>query len=553
MSVYLGEKAEKNAHATQELPFKGEEDDDYVSWKPGRQELMILGCLAIVSLVVALDGTVLVPVLPTIASELHGDTNEAYWVGTAYLLSSAVFQPLFVALSNVLGRQIVLFTSIVLFTIGTLICCLAEDMAVLLAGRTIQGVGGGGILCQTFVITTDIIPLRQRPAYSSIIQVAFVVGTVTGPLIGGLLVDHSTWRWVFYLNFPFMAVGLVMVPWVVRLQRPRNGSVAKQLKSIDWVGTLLFMGSVSSFLMGITWGGGQFAWSSWRTLFPICLGLVGVLAAILWLSKVPKNPFLSLALFRNTSSRAMYICAVLQGLLMFCELYSLPLYLEGPKDMSLTLTGVSLMTITGSLMPVSLVVGIVITKSGHIRWALWAGWVLITSSTGLLILLDIDIKTYAWVLIFLSVGMGHGCVIVSSSMCVQALADAKDSAQAAAMYTFLRSFGMCLGVAVSSTVMQNRLRHHLQIYQLPLDIADNVEGFVASLRNSKSSYTPAFIHSANTAYVQSLQNLFEVLVALAGVGLLATLFLKSVNMNKKLETQHGLQKKTNMDTEELIP
>ncbi|KAJ5367215.1 major facilitator superfamily-domain-containing protein [Penicillium brevicompactum] len=585
MSVYLGEKAEKNAHATQELPFKGEEDDDYVSWKPGRQELMILGCLAIVSLVVALDGTVLVPVLPTIASELHGDTNEAYWVGTAYLLSSAVFQPLFVALSNVLGRQIMLFTSIVLFTIGTLICCLAEDMAVLLAGRTIQGVGGGGILCQTFVITTDIIPLRQRPAYSSIIQVAFVVGTVTGPLIGGLLVDHSTWRWVFYLNFPFMAVGLVMVPWVVRLQRPRNGSVAKQLKSIDWVGTLLFMGSVSSFLMGITWGGGQFAWSSWRTLFPICLGLVGVLAAILWLRKVPKNPLLSLALFRNTSSRAMYICAVLQGLLvsvslsqfwwsssfpqrlahsqelilivcvnqMFCELYSLPLYLEGPKDMSLTLTGVSLMTITGSLMPVSLVVGIVITKSGHIRWALWAGWVLITSSTGLLILLDIDIKTYAWVLIFLSVGMGHGCVIVSSSMCVQALADAKDSAQAAAMYTFLRSFGMCLGVAVSSTVMQNRLRHHLQIYQLPLDIADNVEGFVASLRNSKSSYTPAFIHSANTAYVQSLQNLFEVLVALAGVGLLATLFLKSVNMNKKLETQHGLQKKTNMDTEELIP
>lgn len=227
-----------------------------------------------------------------------------------------MFQPLFVALSNVLGRQIVLFTSIVLFTIGTLICCLAEDMAVLLAGRTIQGVGGGGILCQTFVITTDIIPLRQRPAYSSIIQVAFVVGTVTGPLIGGLLVDHSTWRWVFYLNFPFMAVGLVMVPWVVKLQRPRNGSVAKQLKSVDWVGTLLFMGSVSSFLMGITWGGGQFAWSSWRTLFPICLGLVGVLAAILWLLKVPTNPFICLALFRNTSSRAMYICAVLQGLLV---------------------------------------------------------------------------------------------------------------------------------------------------------------------------------------------------------------------------------------------
>lgn len=110
---------------------------------------------------------------------------------------------------------------------------------------------------------------------------------------------------------------------------------------------------------------------------------------------------------------------------MFCELYSLPLYLEGPKDMSLTMTGVALMTITGSLMPVSLVVGIIITKSGHIRWALWTGWVLIATSTGLLILLDSDTKTYAWALIFLSVGMGHGCIIVSSSMCVQALAEAK--------------------------------------------------------------------------------------------------------------------------------
>lgn len=237
---------------------------------------------------------------------------------------------------------------------------------------------------------------------------------------------------------------------------------------------------------------------------------------------------------------------------MFCELYSLPLWLEGPKNMSLTLTGVSLMTITGSLMPVSLVVGIVITKTGHIRWALWFGWVLIATSTGLLILLDIETKVYAWVLIFLSVGMGHGCIIVSSSMCVQALADAKDSAQAAAMYTFLRSFGMCLGVAVSSTVMQNRLRDHLQTLKLPLTIADNVEGFVASLRDN-NSYTTEFIHLANTAYVQSLKNLFEVLVALAGVGLVATFFLKSVNMNKKLDTQHGLQKRMELDTEASTP
>jgi MFS family permease len=168
----------------------------------------------------------------------------------------------------------------------------------------------------TIVIATDIIPLRQRPAYSSITQVAFVVGTVTGPLIGGLLADHSTWRWVFYLNFPFMGVGLVMVPWVVNLKMPDQGSLTQQLRSIDWVGGLLFIASISSFLIGITWGGGQFPWSSWCTLLPICLGVVGVIATVFWIKNGTQHPFLRFALFRDSSSQAVYFCAVLQGLLV---------------------------------------------------------------------------------------------------------------------------------------------------------------------------------------------------------------------------------------------
>ncbi|KNG90598.1 hypothetical protein ANOM_001292 [Aspergillus nomiae NRRL 13137] len=507
------------------------EDEDYLKWKPAREELLILACLAIVSLVVALDATILVPVLPTIASDLHGDTNESFWVGTAYLLSCAVFQPLFVALSTVFGRQSILFLSLVLFTAGTLICCLSHGMTQLLVGRTVQGVGGAGILCLTFVITTDIIPLRHARH--------------TRPLSRWHL---CTWRWVFYLNFPFMGVGLIMVPWVVNLRRPRQDGLTQQLRSIDWVGALLFIASVSSFLIGITWGGGQFPWSSWRTLLPIFLGVAGVIVTVFWLWKGARKPFLRLSLFRDVSSGMIYLCAVLQGLLMFCELYSLPLYLEGPKDMSPTMTGVALMTITGSLMPASVLAGIIITKFGHIRWAIWMGWVIITMSTGLLILLDNDTKTYAWVLIFLSVGLGHGCIIVSSSICVQALAEARDSAQAASMYTFLRSCGMCLGVAVGTSVVQNQLRHQLQIRHLPVEIAENAQIFIASLKNAKPSYSASFIYAVNSAYVHSLKTLFEVLVAVAGVGLIAALFLKPVNMNKRLDTQHGLQQRDRLDS-----
>lgn len=224
-------------------------------------------------------------------------------------------QPFLATLSDIFGRRDLLFFSIIFFTVGTIVCCTANDFTGLLAGRAVQGVGGGGIVVLTLVVMTDIVPLRQRPKYNVLIQISWAFGTITGPLIGGLIVQHTTWRWIFYLNLPFCGAGLVLIPLVVRLKTERT-SLMQKIAQVDWIGGFVFTASLTSFLIAITWGGIQFAWSSYRTIVPLVLGAIGVLAALAWEVWGTKTPFLRVFLFNSRSAVLAYSCSILQGLLV---------------------------------------------------------------------------------------------------------------------------------------------------------------------------------------------------------------------------------------------
>ena len=238
-------------------------------------------------------------------------------------MTQAVFQPFLVSLSDIFGRRILYLISLGFFTIGTLLCCLSQNFNELLAGRSIQGIGGGGLLAMALVIITDIVPLRQRPVYLGFNQLSWALGTVTGPLIGGLFVQHSTWRWIFYLNFPFCGIGFITVPFVMRLHVNR-ASIVERLLGVDWIGGFLFVSSTCSFLIGLTWGGSEFPWSSWRTLVPINIGLAGIIGTIIWERCAASRPFVRLELFTSYSALAAYVGAVLQGLLvcLFLSLFT---------------------------------------------------------------------------------------------------------------------------------------------------------------------------------------------------------------------------------------
>ena len=171
-------------------------------------------------------------------------------------------------------------------------------------------------------------------------------------------------------------------------------------------------------------------------------------------------------------------------------------------------------------------------KFGHFRWAVWSGWVITTIGTGLLILLDADLKAYGWVLIFIVVGLGHGLVLMSLNVAIQAMAEVKYVADAAVMYTFTRTFGMCIGVAIGGTVFQNRLSTHLSDRQLPTAVAKNAEGFSETLKalSRSSAEYKAYV----SAYSEGFQNVFQVLTAIAGLAGLLSLLIKRHTMYKDL-------------------
>ncbi|KKK14099.1 hypothetical protein P175DRAFT_0429252 [Aspergillus ochraceoroseus IBT 24754] len=506
-------------------------------WKPGKAQWFVFGCLALLSFIISLDTTIITPALPALESSLHGDTVQAFWAGTSYLLASSVCQPFIVDLSDVFGRRMILTAVLVLFTLGTVLCAVANGFDLFLAGRSLQGVGGGGIMASCIVITTDIVPLRQRPTYYSIVQMAWAVGTLAGPVIGGAIAQNISWRWMFYINLPFCGIGLVLVPLTIRLRAERP-SVLERLASIDWTGGVLFIGSLSSFLVGISWGGNQFPWNSWRTVVPIVIGGVGVVISLLWERSLASRPFIHVSLFSTYACVIAYICAFLQGALMMALLYFIPLNLQTVKTFDAIDSGLALMVILGIMLPTSVVTGVLLTRLGHYRWAIWTGWVLSTTAVGLLALLDRHTQASRWVLIFLCLGIGQGLVLTALNFAVQALAKDNKEASAAGMYTFMRTLGMCIGVAVAGTFFQNRLAYELGLRGLPAEVSKEAAGFALKLHDGtmSSAVQSLFIQ----AFREAFRDLWLFFCGVAALCLLLSLMIQHSSLDRTLQSEHAL-------------
>lgn len=184
---------------------------------------------------------------------------------------------IWVTVSDTLGRRIAILTALVVFAAGAIICAVASNWTTMLAGRTIQGVGCGGVVGLTVVLITDLVPLRRRGKLYALISVVWAVGGPIGPIIGGVLSQKGAWRWIFWMNLPIVAVGMAGIAVFLRLSH-RQRAIGEALRCFDFAGSALFVASATALLMPITWGGTQYPWSSWQTLVPLLLGILGIVA-----------------------------------------------------------------------------------------------------------------------------------------------------------------------------------------------------------------------------------------------------------------------------------
>lgn len=515
------------------------------TWRSNRKEKLIMFTCAVSSFFVAIDATILVPVLQTLAIDLDGTAAEAFWTGTSYLLTHTVFQPLIASISDIFGRRELLVPSISFFFLGSIVCAVAHNFAVMLTGRVLQGIGGAGIIALTQLIFADLVPLRQRPKYFTIVLGAWAIGTILGPVIGGLFVQHSSWRGCFWLNLPICALAFVMAVRFVTLTQPREELVTK-LKSVDWIGNALFISSLTSFLVAICWAGVQYKWSSVHTICPLVLGILGLVATIFHEYRFAKHPFLKRNIFTGRSVIASYIAAAIQGLCLYMAMYYLAFYFTACLFFDPVLTGASILPASTLLIPGSVIVSALITRTGHFRPAIWVGYAISTIAAGTWIIWDEHTEDAVWIVCVCIFGLGMGMILSAVNFSIQANVAPADCGQAAAMYAFMRSVGMTLGVAIGGTTFQNVMKKKLG--QLSVDdaaeIARQAEGFVVTLKAMSSVGAEGVLRQKiMDGYVTGFRGVWIVMTVFCAVGLLVSLLIQRGCLDAVLVTKFKVASK----------
>ena len=433
-----------------------------------------------------------------------------------------------------------------LFTIGAIVAALAKNFTALLIGRSIQGVGGGGTISIVEVLVTDLVPLRERGKWFGYFSMIWALGTVTGPVIGGAFAQNVSWRWIFWINLPFCAIGFVTVPIFLRLNK-RPGTIRSKLGSIDWVGAVLLTSSVTSFLAPVSWGGVIFPWSSWHTLVPLILGVCGTGAFILYENYfvTSTNSLIPLRIFKQRTAMVTYFGTVIHGIILWCLLYYLPLYYEAVKDYTPILAGVAIFPETFTVSPASVVVGIVVTKTGRFRWAIWSGWVLTVLGMGLLYLLSPGTSVVGWIFLNLVPGLGTGLLFPSMACALQAAADSKDAAFAAAMFNFMRAIGQSIGVAIGGVIFQSQLKVKLAAYPALADRASEYSRDASSLVRLLGTMPKGSLERAMIvkAYADSLKVVWAVMAGLAFVAMVCSTRIEALSLDGELSTEQGLYDK----------
>ena len=484
--------------------------------------------------------------LQIISKDLNGSAISAFWSGTAFLLSSTVFQPPFASLSHSFGRKPLLLIALVLFTVGAIVAALAQNFTTLLIGRSIQGTGGGGIISLTEVLITDLIPLRERGKWMGFQSLTWAIGSVSGPLIGGAFAQEATWRWIFWINLPFCGLGFLTLPFCLRLHR-RPGSLTGKFLSFDWIGAVLLTASTTSFLMPVSWGGVLFPWSSYHTLVPLILGIFGISAFILYEIYVAKAPLIPLRICNTRTAAVNYIGTLFHGMILWTGLYYLPLYYEAVKGYSSVIAGLAIFPETFTVTPAAIIVGVLVSSTGRFRWAIWSGWSLAVLGMGLLYLLGPNTSVPAWVFLNLVPGLGLGLLFASMNLALQAAATERDVGFAAALYIFMRSLGQGIGVAVGGVVFQSqfavKLREYPSLAGNASTLAQDASGLVQIIKAMPEGGEDSERTLIVDAYADALKVVWAVMCGLAFLAFVLSLATKGLSLDAKMETEQGLREK----------
>ena len=413
----------------------------------------VLAGLILAMALPALDLMALGAAAPEIAGDL-GRLDQVAWLFVSYQLALVVSVPVYGKLGDLHGRRIVFLSSVTVFTLASMLAGFAWSFPVLVVSRVAQGLGGGGILSQTHAVVADLVPPRERGRYSWITPTVWTIASFLGPVFGGALAEHASWRWIFLINLPFG----VMSIWFVRDAFPSRAT--QEVRSFDLLGALLLVLSYGALIFSVSVAGDLLEWSDPVVVVGL-LGGAALLVGFILQEFRCTDPVMPLSLLRIPVVRASAATTFLIGTVNFMAVAFLPLMLQVVTGVGSTAAGLSLLPTTLGIAIMSTIVGRLVVRTGKYR--IWPALGSAVFSAGYFVLASLGpdpATTVVWIGTgLLGLGMGAGSPVFMLSM--QNAVPHRDVGVVSAMAMFSRNTGQAFGVAVAGALFAGRRSHHL--------------------------------------------------------------------------------------------
>jgi EmrB/QacA subfamily drug resistance transporter len=517
--------------------------------------LIVIG-LMVGLLLSALDQTIVSTAMPTVINKLHG-FNLYSWVFSIYMLTSTTAVPIFGKLADLYGRRKIYLVGMGFFIVGSALCGFSHNMTELIVYRGIQGIGAGALMPLAMTIIGDIYPPDKRGKMQGIFGAVFGLSSVIGPAVGGFIVDHLAWQWIFYVNLPFGILASVILGIALKEKK------STEKRSIDWFGAISLSGAVVAILLGLVLAGDtsqpgtHYAWGSPQIIGLFSIGAI-LIGAFLLIEAKAKEAIIPLHLFKNKVFSVVSISGFFMGTGMFGAITYIPLFVQGVVGTSASLAGYVLTPLMLALIFASIIGGRIISKVTY-RSIIMVSMSIMGLGFILMSTMNVHTTNLTVVLYMIITGLGMGSLMPTFTIAVQSALPQNVRGVATSSSQFFRSIGGTMGVSIMGAIMANHMASGLKtvsntLTSVPPATLQKFSNPQLLLNAATRSTMPSEVFAAvQKTLANAIDWVFITGVIFVFIGALAALFLGKARLSKSgeeaSETADNSGKKLKVDME----